>query len=191
MQNISKLAMIYLIGGTARSGKSTLLHKIIAEKGCIGLSTDLITQMLDVGMPELDINFKIAPNLRASRLSPLIKGICTYHTDKIDLVIEGEAITPENYSQFHEYSNGHLKMICIGTSKLSVEEKARNIRNFPSYNEWTHELNDQEILDLAKELITNSQKIEKNCKKYNIPYFDTSNNFLKTIEEARQYLLEI
>lgn len=145
--------------------------------------------MLDVGMPQLDINFKIAPNLRSSRLLPLIKGICTYHNDKIDLVVEGEAITPENYAIFEEYSLGHLKMLCIGNSTITLEEKVKNIRDFPSYNEWTNNLNDQELLSLAEKLILHSKNIEKSCKKFNIIYFDTSEDFLGTIERAKVCLI--
>lgn len=181
--------MIYLIGGTARSGKSTLLHEILKEKGCMGISTDAITQMLDVGMPEIGINFEMAPHLRAEKLLPLIIGLCTYHADKIDLVIEGEAIIPQNYSIFEEYSHGNLKMLCIGNSYITPQKKVKNIKQFQSYNEWTNNLDDQELLKLAEELILHSQQIEKDCKQFSIPYFDTSEDFLGTIQKAKIYLL--
>ena len=155
----------------------------------MSFSTDSLTQMLAVGYPNFGINFEIDWKIRAQRLLPLIKGLCTYHTDKIDIAIEGEAVTPQNYEQFREYSHNNLKMCIIGNNTITPQDKVNNLRDFTSNNEWTADLDDTQILDLAKELISQSKQLKQSCERFNIQYFDTSSDFLGTINQAKTYLL--
>lgn len=46
------------------------------------------------------------------------------------------------------------------------------------------------MLELTKSLVDTSKKIKQECKEYNISFFNTSENFLETIEEAVKEILE-
>ena len=45
------------------------------------------------------------------------------------------------------------------------------------------------MLELTKGLIEISKEIETECKKYNVPFIDTSKNFLETIDQTVEKIL--
>jgi len=80
-------------------------------------------------------------------------------------------------------------MCIIGNNTITPQDKVNNLRDFTSNNEWTADLDDTQILDLAKELISQSKQLKQSCERFNIQYFDTSSDFLGTINQAKTYLL--
>ncbi len=82
-------------------------------------------------------------------------------------------------------------MIAVGTCRISVEQKMQNIRQNPSFNEWTKDFSDSQMYELCQKLIFKSQEIQKQCEEFGLPFFDLSENFEieidKVVEFARQY----
>ena len=182
--------MIYLIGGTARSGKSTV-RKLLCQKYQIsGISTDHITQMMAIALPEYNLNFDSKWQIGFEKMNELIKALVTHHPDNQDFVIEGWQISPSLIKIYQEYSRNHLRICILGCSQADLNQKMLDIRQNPSYNEWTNKYSDQELEKLVKELIQTSKRHKKECEEFGVQYFETSKDFEKITQEAADYLVK-
>jgi hypothetical protein len=68
--------MLYLIGGTSRSGKSIISRKLLTEKGIPYFPLDSVVMGFTNGMPELGIHDKLFPGEIARRTRKFVKALC-------------------------------------------------------------------------------------------------------------------
>lgn len=80
-------------------------------------------------------------------------------------------------------------VIFLGYAKASAAKHFLKIRNNDASNLWTSKLDDETLSKNVKENIEFSKKLERECKKYNIPYFDTSFNREEVLKEAKEFIL--
>ncbi len=80
-------------------------------------------------------------------------------------------------------------VIFLGYAKASAAKHFLKIRNNDASNLWTSKLDDETLAKNVKENIEFSKKLERECKKYNIPYFDTSFNREEVLKEAKEFIL--
>lgn len=181
--------MIYLIGGTGRSGKSNL-RKLLCQKYQIsGISTDRIVQMLAVGLPDLGLNFDSHWQIGFEKMNQLIKALLTHHPDSQDFVIEGWQISATQIKVYQEFSKNNLRICILGCADADVKQKMLDIRANPSYNEWTDKYSDEKLENLVKELIKTSKRHKQECEEFDVQYFETSKNFELQIKKAAGYLM--
>lgn len=107
---------LYLIGGAERSGKTTILNKILTKKPMIAVQTDAIRDSLkrsvtgDVSQGELVWN--------------TILGLISYYDNKsIDLIIEGIEITSERIKSLN-LKNLLIKSVFVGFTEVTNFDKA-------------------------------------------------------------------
>lgn len=181
--------MIYLIGGTGRSGKSTV-RKLLCQKHAIsGISTDRIVQMFAVGMPDFGLNFESEEQVGFAKMHQLIKALLTYHSKTEDFVLEGSQISATQIKIYQEYSGNNVKMCVLGYAEADLNKKMLDIRNNPSYNEWTKKYSDKELKKLIKDLTRVGKRHKKECEKFGVQYFETSQNFVEMTRKAVDYLI--
>ena len=80
-------------------------------------------------------------------------------------------------------------VIFLGYAKASATKHFLKIRNNDASNLWTSKLDDETLSKNVKENIEFSKELERECKKYNIPYFDTSFNREEVLKEAKEFIL--
>lgn len=174
-----------LIAGTARMGKSLIRQKLL-KHSIAGFCTDSLVAMLEYACPELGINFA---NSDFGAIRKYVQGLLTYQNN-YPLVLEGVGVEIGDWTIYQKF--GNVAMIGVGTCRISVEQKMQNIRQNPSFNEWTSQMSDLELCNLCQKLIQSSQEIQKQCEEFSLPFFDLSENFEteidKVVEFARQYL---
>ena len=95
--------MVYLIGGTCRSGKSTLAKLLLKQHGIPYFGLDQLMMGLYRGAPELGVSPDEKPSVVAEKMWPICKGMITstiyaMHIQEGRYCIEGDTITPENVS---------------------------------------------------------------------------------------------
>lgn len=184
----------YIIGGTPRSGKSTLA-KILFDKHHINfMRTDLLREGLMLGVPEFGIlkdEEKQSDEDKSIILWPYFKGILEarkYLDD--DLVIEGTNFEPKFLAEFRDRED--LKILFLGFTEVDVDEKSKQIRASEEndIDEWTSEMSDDELRGLVEYLKQKSIYFKNECEKYNMKYIDTSKNFELAINEAMESLIK-
>ena len=88
-------------------------------------------------------------------------------------------------------SNEKLKntvIVFLGYTDLNKNDKLLNIRKYDSDNIWTSSKSDKEILDNIELGIKYSKEVKKQCNNLKIPYFDTSKNFNKVLNNVYNYI---
>ena len=183
--------MLYLISGTSRSGKSLLARELHRDHGIPYLSTDWLMMGFNDGIPEYGIHHLLWPNEMAEKLWPFLKGMIDNMVfEGMDYVIEGEAMLPELIVQLVKQYPDQLRVIFVGYSTISVEDKVEQVKHFTKRDDdWLTSEPDDYIADHIKNMIGYSQKIQSECEKFSLNYIDTSTGFLDSLEGAKRYLL--
>lgn len=184
--------MLYLIGGAARSGKTILARRLLNKKSIPYFCIDYFVSSMDRGMPEIDIShddpvkecaYKLWP-----RLEPMLRNIIEVEPDYI---VEGDRLLPEFVGKTSSDYPNQVVSCFLGYPAISLDQKKQEIeKNTNTVNNWTEHLSDSDLLKLIGETIEYSKFLQDECRKFNIPYFDVSDDFSKAIENAFHFLLE-
>ena len=155
-----------------------------------GFCTDYLRDAIKHEVPEFGIKKGMTDMQKSEILWPYFRGILNqrrkYYTD--DLLIEGTNFLPKYLQEF--VGDENTKILFLGYTEISVEEKFRNIRELPSQHaEWTNDMGDQELKASVEQFIDLSKYFKSECAKYGIRYFDTSKNFHEVISQATQTLI--
>lgn len=184
--------MLYLISGASRSGKTLLAKKLSEQKNISYLSLDWLVMGFTNGIPEYGIHDMLFPDEIAKRMWPFLKAILENMLwSEINYIIEGEAILPELIIELLNKHPDKIKICFVGYTSANIEEKVKDIKKFSlQKNDWLIDKTDTYITDHVKNMITHSIMLKKSCKENNLKYFDSSENFLNTIEDSLEYFSE-
>jgi 2-phosphoglycerate kinase len=212
---------VYFIGGPARVGKTTVAEKIMRRHPLIMLSTDGIRSAINnifLGESHVSlegISFKgTAAFRRPGSLKIYKKAFAKTNQDrddlawlgalglieaydranKIDVLVEGNAVTPERVHQL-KLKNLTIRSAFIGynneshlSSILAYSKKKKDW-----IHRWIqeHDGDDTHVKKWVREKVARSVMIKKLAKKFGYGYFDVSKNpFNKHIRTVIDYLLK-
>ena len=183
--------MLYLVSGASRAGKTIIAKKISAQKGISYFSLDWLVMGFTNGIPEYGIHDMLFPDEIAERSWSFLKAMFeSMIWSEIDYIIEGEAILPELIIELMKKYPDKLKICFVGYTDVDLEKKVKDVKDFSCGEiDWLSDKSDEYIMDHVKNMIAHSIKIKKSCKENSLKYFDTSENFMDTIEHAVEYLL--
>ena len=184
--------MIYLLGGAPRAGKSTIARKFLSETGIPFFDLDYLMMGLANGFPEYGINPNDPELTVGEKLWPIVNSmVIAMIENKFDYLIEGAQIHPSHAWELYNEYKGCLRVSFIGFANIDTMEKLRQIRSFRGkYNDWLKGLSDHEIVKTIERLKKLSDYLQKECDKYGLKYFDSSNDFEKTVDTVVDYFKE-
>lgn len=181
------------IFGSSRSGKSTF-SKMISKKYHnyhVIIGDDIRGAFQEI-LPNNNINSKGGigmiedfPNFLSCLFYKSIKrnkGIFNYIVETCD-------ITPQKASKL--FNKDDTVLLFLGTPNQTIEYHFKEIRKYETERDWTYDRNDEHILEHSKHWITKSKEYEKECKKLNIWYVDTSFNRIAVLENTLHMLEKI
>lgn len=205
------MAKAFLIGGTPRVGKTTLVLSLIEQKPMLASSTDAIRYTLrqvinPMESPEL---FKIdsvkwdsdearrslndetqEAILRQNAESEVVwKSVINFINsnleDGFDIAIEGIAVLPKLVSHLDCEYNAVFLGNKSETHFRRILESAR-----ANPNDWMHNLSDETIHAFSVFNIAFSEQIEIEANKYGMKYIEVEDaNFERSMSSALQQLL--
>lgn len=177
--------MIYLIGGVARAGKTTLAKRILESCQIPFCSTDALLHMLKRVAPELGITDEGDIRTNARRFLPYLKEFVDVSDFTIRAyLVEGDIILP---AQAAELGRTRAIRACfLGRSKVTVRE----LRHNPGDNDWVSSLETKRLHQLPGKLMNRSRLIQKQAAKYRFPYFDVSDDYAGALDQAFRALVE-
>jgi len=183
--------MIYILGGASRSGKTQLTRRAVKEKGVPYFPLDALFLGLKKGAPELGVNHDNTFRERPLKMWPVVKPVVNFFAEEEDdFVIEGDSLLP---SQVHELINEgkSIRACFVGYVEINKEEKLSLVRkHHQGEKDWTKDIPDEQMIEMIDEMIEFSKYLKKECGKYDIAYFDISNDFEKTHQEIFKYLFD-
>ncbi|MBP3631049.1 MAG: hypothetical protein J6J23_06170 [Clostridia bacterium] len=164
-----------IIGGTVRSGKTTLANVLRERFGYSKVESDTIVNAFDKAFPEFGIRHKYAEKTRELYepfLFEILNGFCKdlKYANNIT-VFPGSQFLPENLSRYEKLDK--YIVIFLGLDNAQPEELLKVIRDYDTENDWTHKQTDEWLLRLCKNVIIESEKIKLACEKYGFYYFNT------------------
>ncbi len=183
--------MLFLVSGTSRSGKTLIARKILAEKQVPYLSLDWLMMGFNDGIPEYGIHHLLWPDEIAEKMAPFLQGmIDCMLVDGMDYVIEGEAMLPEHVADLIEKNPDKIKVVFVGYTEINAKEKVALLKKYGNEeNDWLTKKSDEYIRDHVENMIAYSKVIKNECEKHGLAYFDTSDDFLGSIEAATDFLV--
>jgi len=181
--------MLYIIGGAARSGKTLLARKAVAEKKIPYFPLDAFLFSIIRGVPQLGIKYENSFIDRSTKSWPIYRHLFnSFLNEENDFILEGDSILP---SQVHELQTGSKLIKCcfVGYTKLTTNEKLTFIRiHHQGKADWTRNLSDEQMLLEIDKIIEFSKYLQIECQKYDIKYFDISEDFEGVHQEIFGYL---
>ncbi|HRC71365.1 MAG TPA: hypothetical protein PK880_02400 [Candidatus Competibacter sp.] len=156
---------IYFIGGASASGKSTAARMLAARDGRAVVELDNFYDILgkvvdDQGALE-KVTQKIALEVVARLLSA--DAFC---------IVEGGWIDPSKARKLKEASDGRFYPVYCGYPRLKVEARFKMIRKKKVH--WLAEKSAKAAHSFLQEQIKLSRWYRKECKRYDLPFFDFS-----------------
>ena len=183
--------MLYLVSGTSRSGKTIIAKKLLRQKQIPYMSLDWLMMGFTNGMPEYGIHDKLFPDEIAKRSWNFFKAMCeSMLWLEVDYVIEGEAILPELIQELLDKYPDKIRIFFVGYTDIDIDQKVRDIKTYSnSKGDWLTKESDDYIYQHIDNMVKYSRKIKDACEEYNMRYFDTSKDFIATLENVKKYLL--
>jgi len=183
--------MLYLVSGASRSGKTIIANKILGHRNIPYMSTDWLMMGFTNGVPEFGIHDRLFPDEIAKKIWSFLKAMCeSVLCSEVDYVIEGEAILPKLVQELLDEYPDKVRICFIGYTDVDPIEKARDIKTYSDgKDDWLLNESDDYLYDHINNMVTHSRSIKADCEKYGMGYFDTSYDFIGTIDQAITYLV--
>lgn len=183
--------MLYIIGGVPRSGKSILAHRLLKEKLIPYFPLDGLIGMLKNSAPEHGVAHEKDFVNKSEKAWKFNSTLFKYLLKTQDsYAVEGDCILPKHIFEIQEKYSEHIKCCFIGYCSILPEEKLNILRKFNmGEKDWTHKHEDEVLLGMIEEIIEHSAYLKKECEKYNIKFFDVSEDFKQSQEEAFKFLM--
>ena len=184
--------MLYLIGGAPRSGKSLLAQRILKEKQVPYFPLDALIGTLTFATPEFDINHDLSFRLKSEKVWRFTEHLFNHFlSEEESYLVEGDCILPEQAATFIEKHPDEIRCCFMGYTTLTSEEKLNYVRTFNRGDiDWTNDHTDEALLEMIERMIEYSLFLKEECSKYNIEFFDVSDDFSGTSEKALNHLVQ-
>lgn len=176
--------MHIIIAGAARSGKTTL--SLMLKDKYVHYKMDSIKR----GICE-------AYNLKYDNWEELSPIMCTIINKIIKDNKSDTNYLKENYlfdipflypKDLKMIDTENTIVIFLGYAHLTPNESFKQIREHDTSNLWTSRADDEKLKEWCTDNIKFSKYLEKECKRLNIKYFDTSNNRNEILKEIVKYI---
>jgi hypothetical protein len=185
--------MLYLVGGVSRSGKSILARRMLTERSVPYLPLDVVMMGFSRGLPAAGIFDRDTDPVVAAKMWPFVKAMAlTLLEDGETYLFEGVQLEPAHALELLELHPGSVRACFLGYAHTTPEEKLRGIRAHGRLpNDWLQGEPEVEILSHAERMIDRSERIQQECERGGLAYFDSSEMFDAALEAAFRYLTKV
>lgn len=163
------MAKVVILGGNARSGKSTLAYKLIKE-GYNRISFDQIYQALEEGF-----NVKLDELSKESKFaffeSIVNQALKESEIEGINFVIDMYDFLPADIDCLQNKEK--LKVYFLAYPNCSLEEIKWNVIHYAKPTDWIFQVNEEYLDTCVKRFYERNQLLVEECKQYGTNLVDT------------------
>lgn len=175
-----------IIGGTVRSGKTTLANLLRGKFGYSKVESDTIVNAFDKAFPEFGITHKDASGAREKYqpfLFEVLNGFCRdlKYAGNVT-VFPGSQFLPVNLSRYEKLDK--YIVVFLGINAQSPEELLKVIRENDTEKDWTYSKTDEWMFRFCKNVIDESNQTKEDCEKYGFYYFNTFENRAEVLNDV-------
>ncbi len=184
-------SMLYLIGGAARAGKSTIARAMLTEAGVPYLGVDYIKMAFAKAMPDIGIDPNNNDLHTARQLWSFVEamGEAMIENDQ-DYTLEAAYILPEYVDSLLK-ARGNLVRACfVGFERIETSRKIEQIKAYRGQgDDWLYSYDDDALANFVNRSKDLSSTLRAECETLGLRYFDGSDDFHQTVNDAVAYLL--
>ncbi len=183
--------MIYLIGGVARAGKSTTTSALLSTGGIPYLGIDYVKMAFAKSMPTLGIDPEGDDSLTARQLWPFVKAMIeTMIENGQDYAFEGVYLLPDDVDSLFRTHTDSVRACFLGFEHVDTNHKVREIKAHRGEgDDWLYDADDDELTRFVNHEKKLSCSLRTRCEELGLRYFENSNDFQQSIDDAVAYLL--
>lgn len=179
--------VLYLIGGTSRSGKTLLAQMLLRRRHVPFLSVDVLKMALHDTAPAIFPGPDRAASELADALWPVLRGIGLHSvTQGIPYCLEGDLVTPDHVTELSRDLPGRIRACFLGFPTVAAEEKVKQMACFSGGpNDWVNrDLDPAGRLAHVEEMKRAGQVLADSCRSRDLLFVDTSRAFKAGLERA-------
>jgi len=110
--------LLYLIGGAARSGKSTLARRLLQAHRMPYFCVDHLTSGLEAGAPALGVRHELPDQRRGELVWPVLCGVLRNVVEvEPEYVVEGNVLLPARIAEFAAAHRGRVRACFLGYAR--------------------------------------------------------------------------
>lgn len=178
--------MLFLIGGAARSGKTLIARRLLSKHRVPCFCADYFVSALEQGAPELGISWETPNEERARvvwpRIEPMLRTIVEMEPA---YTVEGGSLWPQGVRALMDEYGDAVRACFLGFATSTPDIKLRDIRQYGGgVDDWLRDHSDAYVLELMAEMIAFSRYLRDACRALELPYFDVSDDFTRTVNKA-------
>ena len=176
-----------IIVGASRSGKSTVAKKVAEMSKMSYIPFDSIVSTIENLYPEIGIKHLDDNSIMSKKIASLLQELIAHlEYENINYVIDLYQIYPKDLVKIIDPTK-HL-VVYFGYPNLSAEEKLIFVKEHARAKDWTKEVSNEEMIRILNLFITENQAMNIECLEVGYRFFDTGNDFEKTIELAIEFI---
>ncbi len=182
----------FIICGTSRSGKSLLSKRISSKLDLSWIIGDALVSSMEDAFPDLGVSHHGDLQDIGNKFEEFIKYLLwNYAYEGTSYVFDSTHLYPAHIAKIRS-KIGIVPTIFLGYADANVEQKLREIRQFdPAENWWTRERSDEELISHIQNQIEKSRQIKAQCLEFDMPYIETSQDFISSIAKAEEILTKL
>lgn len=179
-----------IIAGVPRAGKSTISQLIAKGMGYQHISMDSIIAGIEKVFPEtnIDTGALVEPQINlehiSSKIAPFIKAMMDsgeYNECDYGMIIDVYQLLPKDYVTY--IGGGNCDIYYFLSSDTTPEERFRLLKLYDTPNDYTYYHSDEEKRRECVDIVDISKTMKEQCILYEIPYYETSYNRDRVLDE--------
>jgi hypothetical protein len=183
--------MLYLLGGAARSGKSIIAKRILAESRIPFFCLDHLAIGVANAIPQLQIDLDSDDESVGEKIWLLVKAMSkVIIKDKNPYLLEGASLQPKYANELIAEFPTQVRACFVGYADSEIQQKFEQIKQYGGGpDDWMMQFDDSVVRKELERLKVVSESLRQECQKYQLRYFETSKNFDKSVEDVVKFLL--
>lgn len=163
------MGKVVVLGGNARSGKSTLAY-MLQKVGFNRISLDLINTYIEDG---LDIKFDDLTEEKQFNIFKTIidEAVNEANNENINIVIDMYDYLPKDINKLENKNN--IETYFLAYPNCTKEEIKYNVVHFAKPTDWIAQVNEEYLNECVERFYDRNQMLVEECKKYNMNLIDT------------------
>ncbi|MEZ4865431.1 MAG: hypothetical protein R3C14_29245 [Caldilineaceae bacterium] len=182
--------MLYLVGGAARSGKSTVAQRFVVQTVIPYFCLDYLMMGFANGAPSFGVNPEDDELQVATLLTPVIRSMAVAMLENgEEYLLEGVQLHPRLAAELCREFPGQVRVCFLGYAEADLNTKMHQIRHLNGgTNDWLRDYDDGQLLTTVARLQHLSATVQGECIRHGLPYFETAVHFERVVDEVVTFL---
>lgn len=178
-----------IVFGCPRAGKTTIARRLNKELNYNIISIDSIVTAFQTVLPNDGITHSADIQEKSKKFSPFLyeyfKRCIWEYTDR-NFVLEGWHNLPDYFMPLIEQEK--YVIVCLGYPNVDEKDLFKKIRLNDTEHDNTVNITDEHLEGLIKRSKESSKMLKEQCKKWNIPFFETDKNRIQALDDVMEYI---